>query len=246
MNPYFKKKWMLFGIAMAKMFPFLHRAKMAVGDSMVLSCTLTMPTMPNGNPWPDRKPLLVMFRAPKKHSGGGELWVAAGDNPDRSQFTKLDIQPMPLFGGKAYVFVTDNFDQRLWYIVKCDDVEADPVLSKIDVAPSGFSMEFVKADLNAPATFDWPPAPNDNHWIHFLVVSQGDELLTGIYTSRTSWLYGQFGDLPYYIHDPMNTPEMMAGQEYNIMYHAVDLEGWVSMSCMRNFSTTGSKESTPN
>lgn len=46
-----KKRWMLLGIRMAKLFPFLHRAKMAVGDAMVLSCTLTMPGRPDGTEW---------------------------------------------------------------------------------------------------------------------------------------------------------------------------------------------------
>ena len=46
---------------------------------------------------------------------------------------------------------------------------------------------------------------------------------------------GEFGDLPYYIHDPMSTKPLQAGQEYDLMYHAVDNDGWVSMSCMRKF-----------
>ena len=138
---------MLLGIHVAKLLPFLHRAKMAVGDSMVLSCTLTMPTMLDGSDWPDRKPLLVMFRAPKGMKGG-DLLVAepapGGEKPVRSAYINSEMEPVPLFGGAAYVFVTDNYDKRLWYIVRCAGggrtVEADPVLSKIDVGPSGFDV----------------------------------------------------------------------------------------------------------
>ena len=242
MNHGFKKQWMLFGIAVAKLFPFLHRAKMKVGDAMVLSCTLTMPTMPDGTEWPDRKPLLVMFRAPKDMKGG-ELWVAKplpdGRKPAREAYKRLDLEPIPLIGGAAYVFVTDNFDERLLYIVRCEGngrvQEADPVLSKIDEGPSGFSMDFVETDGEIPTSFGWREAPNPDHWIHFLVVSQGDTLLSGIYIRRNDWMYGQFGDLPYYIHDPMNTKPLEAGEEYDLMYHAVDNDGWVSMSCMRKF-----------
>lgn len=245
MNHGLKKQWMLFGITMAKLFPFLHKAKMKVGDAMVLSCTLTMPIMLDGKNWPDKKPLLVMFRAPKDMDGG-ELWVADplpdGKSPPRETFEKLSTKPMPLMGGAAYIFITDNFDQRRWYIVRCEGndrtQEADPVLSKIDQGPSGFEMQFVETDNELPTTFDWQEAPNDDHWIHFLVVSQNNNLLSGIYTSHTKWLYGQFGDLPYYIHDPMKTQPLKANEEYDIMYHAVDNEGWVSMSCMRKFNTS--------
>ncbi|MCH8979418.1 MAG: hypothetical protein IH945_09295 [Armatimonadetes bacterium] len=238
-----KKRWMLLGIRLAKLLPFLHRAKMAVGDSMVLSCTLTMPGRPDGTQWPDgRLPLLVMFRAPKGMAGG-ELLVAeptsGGGKPVRTAYRNLELEPMPLFGGAAYVFVTDNYDERLWYIVRCEDgdrtVEADPVLSKIDVGPSGFDMAFARSDGALPTSFGWQEAPNPDHWIHFLVISQGDELYTGIYTRNTRWLYGEFGDLPYYIHDPMKTKPLKAGEEYGLMYHAVDNDGWVSMSCMRSF-----------
>ena len=243
-----KKQWMLFGIALAKLFPFLRRAKMKVGDSKVLSCTLTMPTMLDGSDWPGNKPLLVMFRAPKGMVGG-ELLVAeptsGGGKPVRTAYTNLELEPMPLFGGAAYVFVTDNYDERLWYIVRCDDgdrtVEADPVLSKIDVGPSGFDKEFARPDGALPPMFGWQEAQNPDHWIHFLVVSQGEELYTGIYTRNTSWLYGEFGDLPYYIHDPLKTKPLKAGESYDLMYHAVDNDGWVSMSCMRQFTAGGTK-----
>ena len=239
-----KKRWMLFGIRLTRLFPFLHRSKMAIGDAMILSCTLTMPKSLDGADWPEGKtPLLVMFRAPKGMNPTSELLIAPprkdGGKPDRSQYTKSPLEPTPLFGGAAYIFVTDNFDQRLYYIVRCTDgdkvVEADPIISKIDVGPSGFSMEFAQTDGATPVRFNWAPAPNPDHWIHFLVVSQGNELYTGIYTRKTDWMYGEFGDLPYYIHDPMSTKPLQAGQEYDLMYHAVDNDGWVSMSCMRSF-----------
>jgi hypothetical protein len=185
-----------------------------------------------------------MFRAPKDMTGG-ELWVAPpkpdGTAPERDAFKKMDLPPMPLLGGAAFIFVTDNYDKRLWYIVRCEGnnrvQEADPVLSKINVGPSGFSTEFVAPDEDLPTTFGWEEAPNPDHWIHFLVVSQGENLLSGIYTRHTEWTFGQFGDLPYYIHDPMRTEKMKPGQTYELMYHAVDNDGWVSMSCMRQFST---------
>lgn len=241
-----KKTWMLFGIAMARLFPFLHRAKMAVGDAMVLSCTLTMPKKPDGSGWPGgRLPLLVMFRPPKGFGPNSQLMVADpqadGSRPDGASYVDARSHAMPLYGGAAYVFVTDNFDARKWYIVRCTDgarvVEADAVVSKIDKGPSGFSMDFVTTDGDVPSQFEWSPAPNPDHWIHFLVVGRGDELMTGIYTRKTHWLYGQFGDLPYYIHDPMSTKPMQRGTEYDLMYHAVDKEGWVSMSCIRRFRT---------
>ena len=236
---------MLFGITMARAFPFLQRTKMAVGDAMVLSCTLTMPTRLDGSPWPGgKRPLLVMFRPPKGMKSG-ELFVAdplpGGGKPPLSDYQRLALEPMPLFGGAAYVFVTDNFDQRRYYIVQCTDgqkvTEADPVISKIDAGPSGFSEKFVSVDPSLPAAFSWPVAANADHWIHFIVINQEDRLLSGVYMRNNDWVYGQLADLPYYIHDPMRMSPLKVGETYGLMYHAVDMDGWVSMSCVRSFET---------
>lgn len=40
--------WMLSGTTLTRWFPFLHAAKMRVGDAMVLARTLTMPRTPDG------------------------------------------------------------------------------------------------------------------------------------------------------------------------------------------------------
>lgn len=238
-----KKRWMLMGIAVARLFPFLQKTKMAMGDAMVLSCTLTMPTKFDGLEWPGGKsPLLVMFRPPKGMNSG-VLWVADpllnGARPKRQDYRRVDCDPLPLFGGAAYVFVTDNYDKRRYYVVQCTDgqkvTEADPVVSKINVSPSGFSEEFVSVDPSLPAAFSWPTAPNADHWIHFIVISQANQLMSGVYMRNTDWVYGQLADLPYYIHDPLNMTPLNRGATYALMYHAVDLDGWVSMSCVRSF-----------
>lgn len=238
-----QKHWMLLGITLARWFPFLHAAKMRVGDSMVLACTLTMPKTLDGAPWPEgRLPLLVMFRPPKG-AFGGELYVAEpkqdGSPPDKSEFEKQDVPAMPLFGGKAFVFVTDNFDRPSKYFVRCRagdrTVDSGIVVSKIDRGPTPFSEDFVRVEAGAPTSFSWPEAPNPDHWIHFLVVSKGMEMLAGIYLRKTRWTYCELGDLPYYIHDPYHAPPLENGEVYDLMYHAVDAEGWVTQMCMRQF-----------
>ncbi len=238
-----KKGWMLFGIRLARCFPFLHAAKMRVGDAMVLACTLTMPRTPEGAEWPEGKlPLLVMFRPPKGASGG-DLHAAGpkpdGARPDKTEFEKQDVPAMPLFGGKAFVFVTCNFDRPTEYFVRCRVgdriVDSGIVISKIDRGPTPFSEEFVAASPDAPTRFSWPPAPNPDHWIHFLVVSKGVEMLAGIYLRKTRWTYGVLGDLPYYIHDPLHAPPLENGVDYDLMYHAVDADGWVTQMCMTTF-----------
>lgn len=131
---------MLLGITLARWFPFLHAAKMRVGDSMVLACTLTMPRTPEGAEWPnERLPLLVMFRPPKG-AFGGELYAAErkpdGTRPHRKEFKKQDVSAVTLFGGKAFVFVTDNFERPTEYFIGCRSgdriVDSGTVVSKID------------------------------------------------------------------------------------------------------------------
>lgn len=243
MRNWIQKHGMLLGITLARWFPFLHAAKMRVGDSMVLACTLTMPRTPDGAEWPERGlPLLVMFRPPKG-AFGGELYAAEpkrdGSRPEKLEFEKQDVPAMPLFGGKAFVFVTDNFDRPTEYFVRCRvgdrAVDSGIVVSKIDRGHTPFSQDFVAASPGDPPSFSWPPAPNSDHWIHFLVVSKGMDMLAGIYLRKTSWIYGELGDLPYYIHDPLNTPLLKEGETYDLMYHAVDADGWVTQLCMRTF-----------
>lgn len=243
MKNWAQKHWMLLGITVARWFPFLHAAKMKVGDSMVLACTLTLPSAPDGSPWPDgRPPLLVMFRPPKG-AHGGELYAANpkqdGTRPDKSEFRRQDVPAMPLYGGKAFVFVTRNFDRPTEYFVRCkvndQTVDSGIVVSKIDEGPSPFCESFAVVDSGSPPTFSWPPAPNPNHWIHFLVVSEGDDMLAGIYLRGTRWPYGMLGDLPYYIHDPLKTRPLRKEAQYDLMYTAVDADGWVTQLCMRSF-----------
>lgn len=244
MPGWIQKRWMLFGITLARRFPFLHAAKMRVGDSMVLACTLTMPRMPNGADWPEgRPPLLVMFRPPKG-SFGGQLFAAErntdGSRPAKGDFREQSTPAMPLFGGKAFAFVTDNYDRPTEYFVRCTSsegktVDSGVVVSKLDRGPTPFSEKFVQVSAGRPRSFSWPEAPNPDHWIHFLVVSRGMEMLAGIYLRKTSWLYGALSDLPYYIHDPLNSASLEDGEVYDLMYHAVDADGWVTQLCMRTF-----------
>ena len=243
MTNWIQKHWMLLGITLARWFPFLHAAKMHVGDSMVLACTLTMPNTPDGAEWPcGRLPLLVMFRPPKG-AHGGELYAAEskpnGARPDKSEFTKLEVLAMPLFAGKAFVFVTDNFDRPTEYFVRCrvgnQTVNSGVIVSKIDRGPTPFAQDFVKVEPRRPPVFEWPAAPNPDHWIHFLVVSRGMEMQAGIYLRKTRWTYGVLGDLPYYLHDPLHAPPLEKGETYGLMYHAVDADGWVTQMCMRSF-----------
>lgn len=243
LKSWFFKRWMLFGITLARWFPGLHRAKMKAGDAMVLACTLTMPRMPDGSEWPGGTlPLLVMFRPPKG-GAGGELFSAEpgadGTRPAKSEFSEANVPAMPLFGGKAFVFVTDNLDRPTEYFVRCEVanrvVDSGIVASKIDRRPTPFSQDFVSITRADPPTFSWPAAPNPDHWIHFLVVSKGMEMLAGIYLRKTQWTYGRLGDLPYYIHDPLNTTALQSGETYDLMYTAVDADGWVTQLCMRSF-----------
>ena len=235
---------MLFGITLARWAAPLKKWKMAVGDNMVLSCLLTTPKQFDGSDWPGGKPpLLAMFRPPKG-AGRWELLAAEptpeNPNPKKQDFKKLDLEAMPLFGGKAYIFVTDNYDRPTRYIVRCHKggrvEDSDIMLSKIDKGPTPFSQEFVSVDPGAPVEFTWPDPPNKDHWIHFLVVAEGEELLTGVYTRRTAWQYPRVSDLPYYIHDPMKAPKMRKGKTYYMMYHAVDSDAWVTQLCERTFT----------
>jgi hypothetical protein len=61
------------------------------------------------------------------------------------------------------------------------------------------------------------------------------QMLAGIYLRKTSWTYGLLSDLPYYIHDPLHTMPLRSGETYELMYHAVDADGWVTQLCMRTF-----------
>jgi hypothetical protein len=236
------KRWMLFGIFLARWIAPLQKWKMAVGDSMVLACTLTMPTQPDMTPWPEKTvPLLVMFRPPKGASGPYELWEAQPDAetpaPAKDRFEKTGYAAMPLYEGRAYLFVTDNLGRPAHYFVRCYNgpqyTDSGIIVSKLHEGQTRFHMDMVSVEPGSPTVFRWPRAANANHWIHFLIVAQGDRLLTGIYLRGTEWPYPKLSDLPYYIHDPLHAPPLQKGQTYQLMYMAVDNDGWVSDLCSR-------------
>ena len=97
-------------------------------------------------------------------------------------------------------------------------------------------MDLVQVEGKLPPSFSWPRSSNPAHWIHFLTVSQDDRLLTGVYSHETNWKYPKLTGLPYYIHDPLDAPALASGQTYQLMYMAVDKDGWVSDLCIRSFN----------
>ncbi|MGC8667222.1 MAG: hypothetical protein ACP5VE_03770 [Chthonomonadales bacterium] len=110
--------------------------------------------------------------------------------------------------------------------------------SKVHQVPTVFEPKLVQVEPGVPTVFRWPAPNNPQHWIHFLTVARGERLLAGVYLRTTQWPYPRLSDLPYYVHDPLHTEPLEPGVVYELMYMAVDGDGWVTHLCMRQFQST--------
>ena len=226
--------------AISYKFVLAHRAKMLFGSQFILACAYggRVGILQKGI-----EPTTILFR-PAVKSSNFELWECIPDEEKNCKhprsFRKVKAKLTIMFGGSMYAFVTNNFDKRAHYLVKGkrggEVIESGVVVGKMDEVPSTQDDRILSVKNGATDIFTWNEKQEIPYWISFLLINNGERMITAIYSFLNSWRFPEVNvDVPYYYHEPKPVPQLIANSKYEALYMAIDNQGWVTVVAKRNW-----------
>lgn len=217
-----------------------HRAKMLFGSQFILACAYggKVGILQQG-----KEPTTILFR-PAVKSNKFDLFGCVpgrkGHCKDLGSFHKVKAKLVPILGGAIYAFVTDNFGKRTHYVVKGKrgdkTIESGVVLGKMNEAPSIRVDNSLSIKQGQNSIFSWVKRQERPYWISFLLIGNGEKMITAIYSFLNKWRFPQVGvDVPYYYHEPKPAPQLLNNKTYEAIYMAIDNQGWVTQVAKKNW-----------
>ncbi|MCH7951573.1 hypothetical protein IH980_02445 [Patescibacteria group bacterium] len=177
-----------------------------------------------------KEPATILFR-PASEVENLELWECSPSvkNCDKTKnYNKSKAKLKKLLGGSIYAFITNNFDKHTYYIVKGKlkgiPIHSTSVVSKLHKD----STKKINKDLKKEKDFfRWSNSKGSKFWISFLLIAEGKNMLTAVYTFKNFWNFPSLKNIPYHYHKEHPVPKFKKGKTYKAMYMPVDKEGWI-------------------
>jgi len=161
------------------------------------------------------------------------------DKSDLSNYTKIEINPLPLFNGYLEKIIR-NTQAEKWIIVTFElngEIKiSNPIRTKQIMKPTVWSEDVtINQETTTMPKFTWQNNAFDDNAIYFQVISDvQDNLLSGTYTFENQFQYYNTTNVVLNITTE-TPPNLVLGSDYNFTLMDVSEDNWVNTVIEKTF-----------